>query len=191
MADGGEGTMEAILAASQGELRRQSVRGPLGEHVEAGWGWLPQSRTAIIEMAQASGLQRVPTGQRDACRSSTYGTGQLIGAALGNSFLGFALSLLVISPLLDTFGVKRTVLFDGTIPVYHLYYGSPDGDASTIITTFPFKKPGIFGKRGTNQAECEGLMYPLVGNRAELQKRLAAGIAAASRAWFFSSISGF
>ena len=48
--------------------------------------------------------------------------------------------------------VKRTVLFDGTIPVYHLYYGSPNGDASTIITTFPFRKPGIYGRRGTNQS---------------------------------------
>lgn len=82
MADGGEGTMEVILAASRGELRRQTVRGPLGQYVEAGWGWLPQSRTAIIEMAQASGLQQVPTGQRDACRSSTWGTGELIAAAL-------------------------------------------------------------------------------------------------------------
>lgn len=48
--------------------------------------------------------------------------------------------------------VKRTVLFDGVIPVYHLYYGSPDGDASTIITTFPFRKPGVYGRRGTNQS---------------------------------------
>ena len=48
--------------------------------------------------------------------------------------------------------VKRTVLFDGVIPVYHLYYGSPKGDASTIITTFPFRKPGVFGRRGTNQS---------------------------------------
>ena len=48
--------------------------------------------------------------------------------------------------------VKRTVLFDGVIPVYHLYYGSPNGDASTIITTFPFRKPGVYGRRGTNQS---------------------------------------
>lgn len=48
--------------------------------------------------------------------------------------------------------VKRTVLFDGVIPVYHLYYGSKNGDASTIITTFPFRKPGIYGRRGTNQS---------------------------------------
>ena len=82
MADGGEGTVESILAACEGERRRTQVRGPLGATVEAAWGWLPQSHTAIIEMAEASGLQLVPPGQRDACSSSTYGTGELIRAAL-------------------------------------------------------------------------------------------------------------
>lgn len=55
--------------------------------------------------------------------------------------------------ILGLFSVKRTVLFDGSVPVYHLYYGSRDGDASTIITTFPFRKPAIFGRRGTNQSK--------------------------------------
>ncbi|TFF14382.1 glycerate kinase [Pseudomonas sp. BCA14] len=82
MADGGEGTVDAVLAACNGELRRQPVHGPLGGTVEARWGWLADSRTAIIEMAEASGLQLVPPGQRDACSSSTYGTGELIRAAL-------------------------------------------------------------------------------------------------------------
>ncbi len=82
MADGGEGTVDAVLAACNGELRRQAVRGPLGGTVEARWGWLADSHTAIIEMAEASGLQLVPPGQRDACSSSTYGTGELIRAAL-------------------------------------------------------------------------------------------------------------
>ncbi|MCP1488047.1 glycerate kinase [Pseudomonas fluorescens] len=82
MADGGEGTVESILAACEGELRRTRVRGPLGAPVDAAWGWLPHNRTAIIEMAEASGLQRVPPGQRDACITSTFGTGELIRAAL-------------------------------------------------------------------------------------------------------------
>jgi glycerate kinase len=82
MADGGEGTVESILAACEGELQRTQVRGPLGTTVEAAWGWLPQSHTAIIEMAEASGLQLVPPGKRDACFSSTFGTGELIRAAL-------------------------------------------------------------------------------------------------------------
>ncbi|MHC8351203.1 glycerate kinase [Pseudomonas sp. RT4P38] len=82
MADGGEGTVESILAACEGELRRTPARGPLGATVDAAWGWLPQSHTAIIEMAEASGLQLVPPGKRDACFSSTFGTGELIRAAL-------------------------------------------------------------------------------------------------------------
>lgn len=82
MADGGEGTVEAIVAAGNGQLRRNHVQGPLGESVEAHWGWLPDSHTAIIEMAEASGLQRVPLSQRDARISSTFGTGELIRAAL-------------------------------------------------------------------------------------------------------------
>jgi glycerate kinase len=82
MADGGEGTVDAVLAACNGELRHQTVRGPLGAAVDARWGWLADSHTAIIEMAEASGLQLVPMGQRDACKTTTYGTGELIRAAL-------------------------------------------------------------------------------------------------------------
>ncbi len=74
--------MESVLAACNGQWRHTRVRGPLGVAVEARWGWLAESRTAIIEMAEASGLQLVPPGQRDACSSSTYGTGELIHAAL-------------------------------------------------------------------------------------------------------------
>ncbi|MCU1779634.1 glycerate kinase [Pseudomonas sp. 14P_5.3_Bac1] len=82
MADGGEGTVDSVLAACNGELRSQTVRGPLGASVEARWGWLADSHTAIIEMAEASGLQLLAPGKRDACSSSTYGTGELIRTAL-------------------------------------------------------------------------------------------------------------
>lgn len=82
MADGGEGTVESILAACDGERRRTRVRGPLGAPVDAAWGWLARSHTAIIEMAEASGLQLVLPSLRDACTSSTFGTGELIRAAL-------------------------------------------------------------------------------------------------------------
>lgn len=82
MADGGEGTMEAILAACDGQMRTLAVSGPLGREVQARWGWLADSHTAIIEMAEASGLQLVALAERDACVSSTFGTGQLILAAL-------------------------------------------------------------------------------------------------------------
>ncbi|MEV0057718.1 ring-cleaving dioxygenase [Saccharopolyspora shandongensis] len=48
--------------------------------------------------------------------------------------------------------VKKTVLFDGSIPVYHLYYSNADGDPSAVLTTFPFSQAGVLGRRGTNQA---------------------------------------
>lgn len=82
MADGGEGTVDAILAVVDGERREAQVSGPLGQQVTARWGWLPESRTAIIEMAEASGLQLIALEQRDACASSSFGTGQLILEAL-------------------------------------------------------------------------------------------------------------
>ncbi|HEX8595821.1 MAG TPA: glycerate kinase [Pseudomonas sp.] len=82
MADGGEGTIEAVLAACNGQLMTARVSGPLGEAIDGHWGWLALSHTAIIEMAMASGLQLLTPQQRDARITSTRGTGQLIRAAL-------------------------------------------------------------------------------------------------------------
>lgn len=81
LADGGEGTLDALVAATGGTIRVCRVQGPLGTPVEAQWGMLPDG-TAVIEMAQATGLSLVPPDQRDALRASSYGTGQLIRAAL-------------------------------------------------------------------------------------------------------------
>jgi len=82
MADGGEGTIEAVLEVCEGEWREKTVMGPLGQSVQAKWGWLEHQKIAIIEMAQASGIQLVPPSERDACRSTTFGAGQLILDAL-------------------------------------------------------------------------------------------------------------
>jgi glycerate kinase len=80
LADGGEGTLDALLAARGGSRRSASVTGPLGGEVRAEWGLLPGG-TAVIEMARASGLGLV-TGRSDPLRASTRGTGELIAAAL-------------------------------------------------------------------------------------------------------------
>ncbi len=56
--------------------------------------------------------------------------------------------------------VKKTVLFDGVNPVYHLYYANETGDPSTVLTTFPFRKLGIYGRRGTNQSKIIQLAIP-------------------------------
>lgn len=82
MADGGEGTLEAVLEVCEGEWREKTVIGPLGKPVQAKWGWLEKQKIAMIEMAQASGIQLVPPSERDACQSTTFGTGQLILDAL-------------------------------------------------------------------------------------------------------------
>jgi glyoxalase family protein len=62
--------------------------------------------------------------------------------------------------LLGMRSVKKTVLFDGTTPIYHLYYGNHKGDPSTLITTFPFKQAGIYGRRGSGQIKTIQLSVP-------------------------------
>jgi glyoxalase family protein len=62
--------------------------------------------------------------------------------------------------LLGLKSVKKTVLFDGEIPVYHLYYGNGLGDVSTLLTAFPYRQAGWMGKRGTNQAKSLNLSVP-------------------------------
>jgi glycerate kinase len=81
MADGGEGTVEAILAATGGESRVNVVEDALGRPIQARWGWLP-GKIAIIEMACAAGLEHVAVAERDPLRASSFGVGQLIHHAL-------------------------------------------------------------------------------------------------------------
>lgn len=82
IADGGEGTVEALVEATNGTLQHAEVIGPLGERVTAHWGILGDGRTAVIEMAAASGLPLVPAEKRNPRLTTTYGTGELIRAAL-------------------------------------------------------------------------------------------------------------
>ncbi len=82
LADGGEGTVDALVAATGGTLRTTRVTSPLGAPVDARWGLLGDESTAVIEMAQAAGLHLVRTGRRDPTRTTTFGVGELIVAAL-------------------------------------------------------------------------------------------------------------
>jgi glycerate kinase len=81
VADGGEGTMEVLVSALGGDVRRLSVSDPLGRPVEAAFALLPDG-SAVVEMAQASGLSLVDEPERDAWAASTRGTGELIVAAV-------------------------------------------------------------------------------------------------------------
>jgi glycerate kinase len=82
IADGGEGTVAALVTATGGRLCRSAVTGPMGEGIEAEWGVLGDGKTAVIEMAAASGLPLVPQDRRDPRLATTRGTGELIRAAL-------------------------------------------------------------------------------------------------------------
>lgn len=81
VADGGEGTVEAIRAATQCEIVTETVTAPLGNKVKAGYAILSDG-TAFIEMAAASGLLLTESGKRDPLKATTYGTGELIRSAL-------------------------------------------------------------------------------------------------------------
>ena len=82
MADGGEGTVQSLVDATEGRLISAEVRAPLGNKVRAEFGLSGDGRTAIIEMAAASGLHLVPSEKRNPLHTTSYGTGELILAAL-------------------------------------------------------------------------------------------------------------
>ena len=82
IADGGEGTMEALVHARGGRILTAEVADPLGRPVRAAFGLLEDGATAVIEMAQASGLWRVDPGELDPAAATTRGTGELLLAAL-------------------------------------------------------------------------------------------------------------
>jgi len=84
LADGGEGTVDVLLEALDGQQKTQLVRGPINDHVNATWALFDdgKSKTALIEMAAASGLDLITTAQRDPLKATSYGTGQSIQKAL-------------------------------------------------------------------------------------------------------------
>lgn len=82
MADGGEGTVESLVSMTNGEMVKVDVIGPLGEKVLAEYGLLGEGKTAVIEMASASGLELIKPENRNPLVTTTYGTGQLIKHAL-------------------------------------------------------------------------------------------------------------
>lgn len=82
MADGGEGTVQSLIDVTQGQIFQQTVVGPLGEPVDASYGVMGDGKTAVIEMASASGIHYVSQNTRNPLITTTYGTGQLISACL-------------------------------------------------------------------------------------------------------------
>ena len=82
MADGGEGTVQSLVDATGGKIVECDVTGPLGDPVKAHYGLLGGGQTAVIEMAEASGLPLVPKDRRNPLLTTTFGTGQLLADAM-------------------------------------------------------------------------------------------------------------
>lgn len=78
--------------------------------------------------------------------------------------------------LLGLRSIKKTVLFDGTLPIYHLYYSNADGDPSSILTTFPFRQAGLTGRRGSNQVKAVNLAVPAASLDYWAERLAAAGL---------------
>lgn len=86
VADGGDGTLEALAGSSGGQIFRSIVAGPLGQAVEAAWGVMGDGQTAVVEMAQASGLALLPPARRNPRTATTQGTGEIIREALEQGY---------------------------------------------------------------------------------------------------------
>lgn len=92
IADGGEGTVDAVIAVTKGEMREIAVHGPLMEDAKASYGVF-HGDSAIIEMAAASGLPMVPTEKRNPLHTTTYGTGELIKDALDAGYRKLSIAI--------------------------------------------------------------------------------------------------
>jgi glycerate kinase len=82
LADGGEGTVEALVRATEGKILKATVTGPMGDPTEAHFGLLGDDVTGVVEMAQAAGLHLVAPEKRNPLLATTYGVGELMRAAL-------------------------------------------------------------------------------------------------------------
>ena len=93
VADGGDGTLETLVEATDGDTRSATVIGPIGKSVSAEWGALGDGRTAVIEMARTSGLALLSLDELDPLRATTYGLGEVIREALDAGFRSFIVGL--------------------------------------------------------------------------------------------------
>ena len=128
LADGGEGTVEALALGMGGELKTVEVTGPLGEKVNCLYGILEESKTAIVEMSGAAGITLVPDEMRNPLHTTTYGVGEVIKDAIANGCRHFIV------------GIGGSATNDGGIGMLQaLGYGMLDKDGNQV----PFGAKGI------------------------------------------------
>ena len=128
LADGGEGTVEALALGMGGELKTVEVTGPLGEKVNCLYGILEESKTAILEMSGAAGITLVPDELKNPLHTTTYGVGEVIKDAIANGCRHFIV------------GIGGSATNDGGIGMLQaLGYGMLDKDGNQV----PFGAKGI------------------------------------------------
>ena len=93
LADGGEGTVEAVVSANNGEYITAKVTGPLGEKVDAKYGIIPERKLAVMEMSAAAGITLVPEDKRNPLDTTTYGVGEMIKDALDRGMRNFLIGI--------------------------------------------------------------------------------------------------
>ncbi len=93
IADGGEGTVEAVISATDGEMIDVAVCGPIGNKVSASYGIIPKTKTAVIEMAAAAGITLIEEKQRNPLMTTTYGVGQMIMDAISRGCRKFVIGI--------------------------------------------------------------------------------------------------
>lgn len=93
LADGGEGTVEALALGMKGRIEKVNVTGPLGEMVEAGYGIIDEIKTAVIEMSSAAGITLVEEKKRNPLNTTTYGVGELIKDAIEKGCRNFIVGI--------------------------------------------------------------------------------------------------
>ncbi|HBA69921.1 MAG TPA: glycerate kinase, partial [Lachnospiraceae bacterium] len=93
LADGGEGTVDALIEGMGGREQRVKVTGPLGNRIECSYGMIGQKKTAVIEMSRAAGLTLVPAEKRNPMQTTTYGVGETIKDAIARGCRKFIIGI--------------------------------------------------------------------------------------------------
>ena len=93
IADGGEGTVEAVISATNGELVKTVVCNPIGERIEAAYGFIPHTKTAIIEMSAAAGITLISESERNPMNTTTFGVGEMILDAISKGCRKFLVGI--------------------------------------------------------------------------------------------------
>ena len=93
LADGGEGTVEALTLGMGGRMETATVTGPLGRPVACAYGLLPEERLAVVEMSGAAGITQVPEAERDPMNTTTYGVGEVLRRAIDQGCRRFIIGL--------------------------------------------------------------------------------------------------